>query len=160
MGVVMMLCARRDSLSVFLASAVLLFFLLLPAISGPPSLAEEPQGWYPQDSGTSVHLMAVEAVDETTAWITGYNGTILKTTDGGATWVAQNSGVTSELRSLSVVDASTAWAAGDYLLRTTNGGATWSKLNLGKNFYAYHVCAVSTSVVWVAGNYWVESKGD
>ncbi|WP_287155871.1 YCF48-related protein [Candidatus Solincola tengchongensis] len=156
----MMLRARRDSLSVFLASAVLLFFLLLPAISGPPSLAEEPRGWYPQDSGTSVHLMAVEAVDETNAWITGYNGTILKTTDGGATWVAQNSGVTSELRSLSVVDASTAWAAGDYLLRTTNGGATWSKLNLGKNFYAYHVCAVSTSVVWVAGNYWVESKGD
>jgi len=152
--------ARNKTFFSLFLSLALLVFLVQPLTSSPPSLAEEPQGWYPQDPGTMVHLMAVGAVDEMTAWVTGYNGTILKTTDGGATWRAQNSGVTAELRSLSVVSHQTAWVAGEVLLRTSDGGNTWSKLSLGRNFYPFYVCAVNASVAWVAGNYWVSSLGD
>ncbi|MBC7253339.1 MAG: IPT/TIG domain-containing protein [Actinobacteria bacterium] len=76
--------ARRRTFFCLFFSLALAFLLIPPLTSSPPSLAEEPRGWYPQDSGTSVHLTAAEAADEHTAWVTGYNGTILKTTDGGA----------------------------------------------------------------------------
>ncbi|MEK9136387.1 MAG: hypothetical protein AAB393_04640 [Bacteroidota bacterium] len=54
-------------------------------------------------------------------------GTILRTTNGGATWVIQSSGTTNGLLGLSFTDANTGTAvgAGGIIRRTTNGGATW-----------------------------------
>ncbi|MEQ1792670.1 MAG: P-loop NTPase fold protein, partial [Nitrospira sp.] len=62
-------------------------------------------------------------------WGAGDNGTLLHTTDGGATWSPQASGTQANLTSLHVLpDGKQGWVAGDNgtLLHTTDGGATWS----------------------------------
>ncbi len=47
-------------------------------------------------------------MDATTGYAVGDNGTILKTTDGGANWTAQTSGTTNNFFSVSFpVDAHT-----------------------------------------------------
>jgi photosystem II stability/assembly factor-like uncharacterized protein len=42
--------------------------------------------WVMQDSGTHAGLRGIHAVDAQVAWASGSGGTILRTTDGGATW--------------------------------------------------------------------------
>jgi photosystem II stability/assembly factor-like uncharacterized protein len=54
----------------------------------------------------------------------GNIGTILHTTDGGATWTSQNSGTTNRLNGVFFVDGCTGTAVGDtgMILRTNTGG--------------------------------------
>jgi hypothetical protein len=54
-------------------------------------------------------------------------GTILRTTNGGATWTEQSSGTTCRLFGVSFTDANTGTAVGrsGAILRTTSGGVTW-----------------------------------
>ncbi len=61
-------------------------------------------------------------------WATGDNGTVLHSSDGGATWTAQTSGVTHNVIEVDFVDANTGWALHDNfsLINTTDGGATWN----------------------------------
>lgn len=72
-------------------------------------------------------LLKIDFVNGRTGWAVGHGGTILKTTDAGATWTSQTSGTTSNLYLLQFLDAEHGWAhaAGDSLLRTRNGGTTW-----------------------------------
>ena len=84
--------------------------------------------WSAQSSGTTSWLMAVSFVDASHGWAVGTGGTILATSDGGATWTAQRSGTSQALEGVAFVDASHGWAVGTggTILATTNGGATWS----------------------------------
>jgi photosystem II stability/assembly factor-like uncharacterized protein len=70
-----------------------------------------------------MHL-AIAWADETTAFVVGSAGTILRTTDGGDTWTRQESGTTHALHSVSFADANTGTVVGDYgtILHTTTGG--------------------------------------
>jgi photosystem II stability/assembly factor-like uncharacterized protein len=62
-------------------------------------------------------------------------GTILRTTDGGATWTSQASGTNNPLFGVAFTDANTGTAVGDggTILRTTDGGAQaltgWRRLS-------------------------------
>lgn len=60
---------------------------------------------------------------------TGYNGGILKTTDGGITWIPKKSGTTKQLYRAYLFDENNGWAAGQTLLRTVDGGETWTKIS-------------------------------
>jgi hypothetical protein len=73
-------------------------------------------------------LDAVSFTDANNGTATGDVGTILRTTNSGATWVAQSSGTTALLYGVSFTDAKngTAVGAGGTILRTTNGGWTTS----------------------------------
>ncbi|MBA2258118.1 MAG: oxidoreductase [Acidobacteria bacterium] len=42
--------------------------------------------WTPQTSGVTVRLRGVSAVNDRVVWASGASGTVLRTTDGGATW--------------------------------------------------------------------------
>jgi hypothetical protein len=57
----------------------------------------------------------------------GESGTILRTTNGGATWSAQSSGTPNFLSSVFFTDANTGTAVGQggTILRTTTGGVVW-----------------------------------
>ena len=44
--------------------------------------------WTAQSSGVTARLRGVSAVDERVAWASGSGGTIVRTSDGGATWQA------------------------------------------------------------------------
>lgn len=81
-------------------------------------------------SGVTVKLTKVQFVSANTAYIAGDDGTILKSTDAGATWtdLTANTEETSDFESLFFIDANTGWAIGDdgIVTKTTDGGSTWT----------------------------------
>lgn len=88
----------------------------------------------PQSSGTTALLIAVSPVDERVVWVSGTQGTYLRTTNGGATWTAGRvPGADSlQFRDVHAVDASTAYLLsignGDQsrIYKTTDAGAHWT----------------------------------
>jgi photosystem II stability/assembly factor-like uncharacterized protein len=65
----------------------------------------------------------VSFIDANTGTAVGWEGTILRTTDGGATWTAQESCTTNLLYGVSFTDANTGTAVGQFgtILRTDGG---------------------------------------
>jgi photosystem II stability/assembly factor-like uncharacterized protein len=87
-----------------------------------------PSGWFwqnPLPQGNPLNDVAF--ADANTATAVGYLGTVLRTTDGGATWVSQTSGTTNPLYDVSFTDANTGVVVGPggTILGTTDAGATW-----------------------------------
>lgn len=120
---------------------------------------------------TEYSIHDICALDSTTAWAVGSEGTttpgsgtgvILMTSDGGVTWEVQRSENGLVLSSISAVDATTAWAAGGLntslvsadrgvILKTTDGGATWSTQYECLGGYLSSVCAVDADTAWAGG---------
>jgi photosystem II stability/assembly factor-like uncharacterized protein len=91
-------------------------------------------GWFRQSPlPTGNTLLGVFFTDRNTGTAVGKNGTILRTTDGGARWVEQTSGTTSDLYSVFFTDRNTGTAVGKNgtILRTTDGGARWVEQTSG-----------------------------
>src|SRR5512132_4443317 len=73
---------------------------------GVTNIARADSGWsWRNPLPTGAYLSAAAAVDANTATAVGANGTILRTTDGGASWKIQSSGMTSGLWAVSFTDA-------------------------------------------------------
>ncbi len=82
--------------------------------------------WEPVNYKENLQLTDVFFVSADVGWVTGAAGTILKTTDGGATWTAQLGGDPQSkeqpMRHLRFLDETHGWAfQGGKLLRTTDG---------------------------------------
>lgn len=90
-------------------------------------------------------------VDGLRGWAVGEAGTILATTDGGATWKAQASGTRSSLVKVTFADAQVGWAAGSHgeMLRTLDGGATWQSFSLGRSEHIRGLGATDGTNAWV-----------
>ena len=87
-----------------------------------------------QTSGTEALLIAVSPVNENVVWVSGSQGTWLRTTDGGATWQSGRvPGADSlQFRDVHAVDANTAYLLsignGDQsrIYKTTDAGKNWT----------------------------------
>ena len=68
-------------------------------------------------------------------WVAGEHGTILHSTDDGATFTAQKSNVVHDLYALTFRDALHGAAVGAHgvAITTDDGGATWKDVSVGKN---------------------------
>jgi hypothetical protein len=98
------------------------------------------QVWQMQESGTTAGLRGIDSVDGMAAWASGTEGTVLKTTDGGAHWEkcavpdAEKDGATLDFRGVQAWDATTAivMASGpgdkSRLYKTVDGCRSWSLL--------------------------------
>ena len=66
-------------------------------------------------------------MDADTGWAVGTKGTVLKTTDGGATWISQIGGMETDLNGVYFTDANTGWVVGNdgFIFHTVTGGETW-----------------------------------
>ncbi len=90
--------------------------------------------WQEQTSPTTNGLFTVSVVDNSVAWIGGDQGTVLRTTDGGATWTNVGGGTigTGPVYNIFGIDAQnaicTASPSATYMYRTTDGGATWTQV--------------------------------
>ena len=86
-------------------------------------------------------------------WACGRLGTILHTSDGGASWHHQNSHTPFTLTAISFPDASNGWAVGDrgIILRTSDGGKHWSKQDCPYERYLMDVNFVSQQKGWAVG---------
>ncbi|WP_245876543.1 YCF48-related protein [Streptomyces uncialis] len=107
-----------------------------------------PPGWRSQDSGVTVRLRGLAAVDRRTAWAAGSRGTVLRTTDGGAHWRTVSPPGTADLefRDIEAFDARRAvvLAIGEgeasRMLRTDDGGATWTEVFRNTDPRAFYDC--------------------
>lgn len=93
------------------------------------------------------------AVIGSTVWLSGEEGSILKSTDRGSTWTALASGTDVMLNSISFADARNGWCSSVQrtLLHTTDGGATWSEQPLDSFLPVTTVRARSPQECWLAG---------
>lgn len=91
--------------------------------------------WSLQNSTVAHTLNDLFFTDNQNGWVVGINGTILHTTNGGATWQLQNSGSTEPLQCVFFANNSIGWAAGGssnaLLLSTNNGGLIWTSMTTG-----------------------------
>lgn len=89
--------------------------------------------WVNQQSSTDVNLTSIFFVNDSAGWITGYDGTILKTSNGGAVWQEQISGTLKHLSDVFFINDSTGWIVGQasgyqnkgIILSTSDGGTNW-----------------------------------
>ena len=86
--------------------------------------------WSPVSSGTTSNLNGTHLLDSGTGFVVGDTGTILKTTDLGATWAPLASGTTRILHDVYLFDPNQGVAVGDrgLILRTTDGGTNWQSV--------------------------------
>jgi photosystem II stability/assembly factor-like uncharacterized protein len=91
--------------------------------------------WQLTPTGSTARFRGLSAVSEGTAWVSGTVGTVLRTTDKGATWQSVGPPGTASLqfRDIEAFDADTAviMSIGETpdafrIYRTTNGGGTWT----------------------------------
>ncbi len=87
-----------------------------------------PQCWIAQSSGQSRTLWGVAASSDSVGHAVGENGTLLVTSNGGATWTGQFALTVEHFLGVDFpVNASTGYAVGGkgVVLKTTNGGSSW-----------------------------------
>jgi len=109
--------------------------------------------WAVQDSGTSVELMDVHAIDALRVWTVGDQGTILASTDGGVTWSPRSSATTVDLNAITFTDAKHGWAVGrDGVVRaTTDGGVTWKSQITPTPYELLSVTFADSAHGWIGG---------
>lgn len=91
------------------------------------SITSFSQVFQEQTSGTTSNLRHVHFVSSLTGWAVGENGTVIKTTNGGANWFSQNINSPSEIViGCFFTDSLTGWVGGSSVYKTTDGGSTWA----------------------------------
>ncbi|MBA4850285.1 YCF48-related protein [Emticicia sp. BO119] len=110
---------------------------------------------------------AVHFSDASNGWVVGFNGQVIKTTDGGNNWVNKNitgvSPFTPPLTDVFGINSTTAWAVGDRntkVFKTTNGGDTWTDVFTGTfNSSGFRtVFFLNQNEGWIAGDYGIIRK--
>ena len=86
---------------------------------------EEPEDDFPPPPP---HLYGIYFQDENTGWLTGMDGIIIKTEDGGETWKRQTPKTDFTLYQIAV-QGQKGWAVGEKgsFLVSSDGGTTWQK---------------------------------
>jgi photosystem II stability/assembly factor-like uncharacterized protein len=92
------------------------------------------QWWSEQTSNVTATLTSVSAIDHQNVWICGYNGTVLRTTNGGTNWLnVSGGGIPNTVSLINIwgINANTALTAGyqgttnTWVWKTTNAGQNW-----------------------------------
>jgi photosystem II stability/assembly factor-like uncharacterized protein len=132
-----------------LVTAILLSVLVSPTLPGhaAPSSDRTP-AWTSVDVGTTQGLRGLAAVDRRTAWVSGSDGGVWRTTDAGATWqdVSPPGAAGLMLRDVEARGARHAQvlAIGEgedsRILRTDDGGATWETTFVNDDPRAFYDC--------------------
>ncbi len=132
-------------------------FLLLAALallaacakSGEPSASGPEQAWMHRDKLYDVVFVGDHA------WVVGYPGVIIHSTDRGASWEAQQGGLGAPLFAVDFVDPSTGWIAGreGLVLHTKDGGKSWTKQETGSEEPLLAIDFVDARHGWAVGNF-------
>lgn len=125
----------------------------LAALTAVPAQAQEPGSraphWELKDTGAGdVRFRGLSAVSRNTAWVAGTGGTVLRTTDGGASWrnVSPPGAAELQFRDIEAFDARRAvvLAIGEgeasRVYRTDDGGATWTESFRNTDAKAFYDC--------------------
>lgn len=102
----------------------------------------------PQTSNTKALLIAVSPVNDRVVWVSGSQGTYLRTTNGGTTWQAGRvPGADSlQFRDVHAVDANTAYLLSigngnqSRIYKTTDAGAHWARQFMNPDSAGFYDC--------------------
>ncbi len=103
----------------------------------------------------SVWLTDIVFVDSLQGWISGSQGFLTKTTDGGRTWTEMSSGTTRLLPEMYFADASHGWYVArppGTIAATTDGGINWEFQTSPTTLNLYDVHFSDEDVGWVVGD--------
>ena len=86
-------------------------------------------------------------------WAVGYDGTILRTKDCGASWTKQEIQNVKNLNSIAFATPQLGWAVGSkgLIVHTVDGGETWQPQNSGTNENLSSVYFLSKQTGWAVG---------
>jgi photosystem II stability/assembly factor-like uncharacterized protein len=104
--------------------------------------------WQSQESGTTASLRGLSAVSDRIAWASGTGGTVVRTSDGGATWrVITVPGADSlDFRDIEAFDDRRAYVLSigngraSRIYKTQDGGRTWSLQFVNADSAAFYDC--------------------
>jgi photosystem II stability/assembly factor-like uncharacterized protein len=137
----------------------LLTFSLLGGAGVRPAIAPAfgstgDDGWYAQVAPARENLNDVCFLDAQHGWAVGGHGTILATSDGGATWTPQRSGTDVRLEAVTFADTSRGWVVGfgGTILVTSDGGAIWTPQGSGTDADLESVVFVDAVHGWAVGS--------
>lgn len=121
------------------------------------SIVFSQSGWYYQNFGGN-DLNSIRFVNSNTGWAVGYNGTIMKTTNGGSNWSVQSVGAGYILESVDFADVNTGWTvgwnfSGGKIFKTTNGGTNWLAQSSGIDYDLYSTDFINASTGWIVGSF-------
>ena len=131
--------------------ACALLVCVTPAVAGAATsddVVRALPSWRHVDVNTSQSLRGLAAVDATTAWVTGSEGGVWRTTDAGEHWRKVSPGTAKPLmyRDVEAVDADHAQVLAigsgrrSRILRTSDGGATWETTFVNRDQDAFYDC--------------------
>jgi photosystem II stability/assembly factor-like uncharacterized protein len=126
--------------------AILLSGFLVPGAWGAPDDLEF--SWELTPTGSAARLRGLDALGPNVAWASGSEGTVLRTTDGGATWDSVGPPGTEALqfRDIEAFDDMTASILSigvgpdSRIYKTVDGGATWTLTFQNEEDAAFYDC--------------------
>ena len=91
-------------------------------------------GWYIQLNSPTADIMDLHFINDKTGWAVGFNGSVIKTTNGGVNWVSYNINSDYQLSLVRFANEKYGFAGGfkfdgdllPHLFRTTDGGISWT----------------------------------
>lgn len=110
---------------------------VIKTTTGGEDLPNGQAGWTISETQTTTLLLKVHSYNGQVVIATGYDGLILRSTDGGESFVQVTSGVGSgiDLWGVQMLNDTLGWVCGlnQTLLKTTDAGLTWHPVNTGLN---------------------------
>ncbi len=115
--------------------------LVLGLLFAAPGMGQ----WVRQSVDTKASFRGLSVVSEKVVWASGTGGTVIKTTDGGATWkvITVPGAEKLDFRDIEAFDANTAYTLSigngesSRIYKTTDGGGTWKLLFKNDNEKAF-----------------------
>jgi len=102
---------------------------------------------------TGKHLFAVDGSGKYHAWIVGFDGTILHTSNGGEDWFSQAPPIEEDLYDVCFIDTQTGWIVGKHgtILHTQDGGKHWKAQQRITEQRLFDVHFIDVSTGWAVG---------
>src|SRR3990172_4310525 len=122
-------------------------------------------GWVEQTSGVTATLTSVSSIYGysffSTAWVCGYTGVVLRTTNSGTNWINKSgNGIPNTVSLINIlgIDSSTALTAGyigttaTYVYKSTNGGNNWIQVFTQAAGFINAICRLSNGNLFMQGD--------
>jgi len=112
------------------------------------------QSWSTNSSNIIKNDLSEIDIIDSTIYIIGQPGKILKSSDGGKNFVIQNSNSTSTLSDIQFIDKLKGYICGNQIfLKTNNGGSSWQIINTGLSDHYFNLSFINENTGWIGSRY-------